>query len=168
MQEYQGEQSQHVLNGFEFALLGLHDLADRSDTARDLWNAGVASLVARIGVYDIPSARTQLYAALNGGRLQVAGTGYQHWHAILTRTLATLTGEQTLADYANRWEQYERQPAARQGSRARAHPRSCSSAGVARPAGGSHRADFAAHRPAAGSTVTGSATGACRAVPRGA
>jgi hypothetical protein len=110
-EEYPGEQSQHVLNGFEFTLLGLHDLADRSATARDLWNAGVASLVARIGVYDIPSARTQLYAALNGGRVQVAGTGYQHEHAILTRTLATLTGEQTLADYANRWEQYERQPA---------------------------------------------------------
>ena len=113
LEEYPGENSQHVLNGFEFTLIGLHDLADRSALAHDLWEQGVASLAAKIGVYDYPAGRTQFYAALGRGRIAVNGTGYGHEHAVLTRELADLTGLQVLRDYAARWEAYERPTPAR-------------------------------------------------------
>lgn len=59
-----------------------------------------------IGVFDAPAARSQYYAALGGGRALV-GAGYKHEHAVLTRELANITGNQTLKDYAARWERYE-------------------------------------------------------------
>lgn len=107
-EEYPGAQSQHVLNGFEFSLLGLHDLASQSSDAQRLWDAGISSLIARVGVFDAPAARSQYYAALGGGHILVTGSGYPHEHAVLTRTLADLTGAQNLKDYAARWELYLR------------------------------------------------------------
>jgi heparosan-N-sulfate-glucuronate 5-epimerase len=106
-EEYPGAASQHVLNGFEFALLGLHDLADRSRRARGLWRAGVVGLAAKIATFDAPAVRSQYYAALGLGR-QPVGAGYKHEHAILTRTIARLTGRRVLRAYAARWARYER------------------------------------------------------------
>jgi heparosan-N-sulfate-glucuronate 5-epimerase len=111
-EEYPGPDSQHVLNGFQFTLIGLHDFADCSPLAQHLWEQGVRSLAAKIGVYDYPAGRTQFYAALGGGRIPVNGTGYGHEHAVLTRELADLAGLQVLEDYAARWEAYERPAAA--------------------------------------------------------
>ena len=106
-EEYPGVESQHVLNGFQFSLLGLHDLAARSPRARRLWRVGVKGLAAKIAVFDAPALRSQYYAALGRGR-QPVGPGYKHEHAILTRTLARLTGRRILRRYATRWEAYER------------------------------------------------------------
>jgi heparosan-N-sulfate-glucuronate 5-epimerase len=105
-EEYPGVGSQHVLNGYEFALLGLHDLAPRSALARKLWRAGIRSLAAHIAVFDIPDLRTQFYAALGGGHYPV-DPGYRHAHATLTRTLARLSGNRVLRKWAARWESYD-------------------------------------------------------------
>jgi hypothetical protein len=95
-----------VLNGYQFALIGLHDLAPRSSAAGRLWRAGIRSLAARIAVFDLPEARTQYYAALGGGRYPV-DPGYRHAHAILTRTLAQLSGNRVLRRWAVRWGRWD-------------------------------------------------------------
>jgi heparosan-N-sulfate-glucuronate 5-epimerase len=104
-EEYPGVESQHVLNGYEFALIGLHDVAPRSSTAGRLWRAGIRSLAAHISVFDEPDGRTQYYAALGGGHYPV-DPGYRHAHAILTRTLARLSGNRVLTRWAARWARY--------------------------------------------------------------
>jgi heparosan-N-sulfate-glucuronate 5-epimerase len=104
-EEYPGSESQHVLNGYEFALIGLHDLAPRSAPAGRLWRAGIRSLAARISVFDLPEGRTQYYAALGGGHYP-ADPGYSHAHAILTRALARLSGNRVLRTWAARWARY--------------------------------------------------------------
>jgi heparosan-N-sulfate-glucuronate 5-epimerase len=105
-EEYPGAESQHVLNGYEFALIGLHDLAPRSAAAGRLWRSGIRSLAARIAVFDLPEARTQYYAALGGGRYPV-DPGYRHAHAILTQTLARLSGNRVLGKWAVRWGRWD-------------------------------------------------------------
>jgi len=104
-EEYPVPGALHVLNGFEFALIGLHDLADASPVAADLFARGAVSLADRIGVFDMPAAHSQTYAALAPGRSPVGGV-YRRAHAVLTRTLATITGNAVLAAFAARWEGY--------------------------------------------------------------
>jgi hypothetical protein len=105
-EEYPGARSQHVLNGFEFTLLGLHDLAPRSALAGRLWRAGIRSLAAHIAFFDLPETRTQFYAAFWGGRYAV-DPGYRHAHAILTRELARSSGNRVLRRWATRWGRYD-------------------------------------------------------------
>lgn len=106
----------HVLNGFEFTLVGLHDLGTYGSgdaTAEQLYDDGLEGLIAHIGAFDVPSARSEVYGALGGARALVHGTwpsSYPGLHASLTRYLAGLSGSQTLADYAARWEGYLQPP----------------------------------------------------------
>jgi heparosan-N-sulfate-glucuronate 5-epimerase len=104
-EEYPLPGALHVLNGFEFTLIGLHDLADVSPVAAGLFARGAVSLADRIGVFDMPAAHSQTYAALPPGRLPVGGV-YRRAHAVLTRTLAAITGNAVLAAFAARWEGY--------------------------------------------------------------
>lgn len=104
-EEYPGAAPTHVLNGFEFALIGLHDLADRSADARQLFAQGIVSLSHRIAAFDTPAARSQYYAAL-GSAHSVVAAPYPHVDAVLTQQLATITGDPTLAAWAARWTQY--------------------------------------------------------------
>jgi heparosan-N-sulfate-glucuronate 5-epimerase len=105
LEEYPTDDPQHVLNGFEYTLVGLDDLADASPAAQSLFDQGIGGLVARIAVFDVPEHHTQYYAARGGGRV-LATAGYPRYHAVLTRALATITGDATLAGWATRWEQY--------------------------------------------------------------
>lgn len=105
LEEYPADPSQHVLNGFEYTLIGLADLGDESLVAQQLLDAGAAALEARIGRYDLPAEHTQYYAALGAGRVP-SRFGYPKYHAVLTRALAALTGRENLADWAARWEDY--------------------------------------------------------------
>lgn len=111
-EEYPGQHSQHVLNGFEFALVGLHDMASYSPRARLLWRRGVRALAAHIASFDVPVAHTQLYAYVDSGRISV-GPAYRHAHAVLTREIARLTSHRLLWIYADRWATYERERYAR-------------------------------------------------------
>jgi heparosan-N-sulfate-glucuronate 5-epimerase len=99
-EEYPGWNAQHVLNGFEFALIGLHDLSSRSALARRLYGAGLRSLLWGIGNFDAPGVGSY-YAANHRG---LVGDGYLTWHVVLTLYLYSVTGAQALDDYASRWE----------------------------------------------------------------
>jgi heparosan-N-sulfate-glucuronate 5-epimerase len=99
-EEYPGWNAQHVLNGFEFAVIGLYDLRLRSPLARRLFDAGVRSLLWGIGKFDAPGVGS-FYAANHRG---LVGDGYLTWHIVLTRYLFSVTGAQVLDDYASRWE----------------------------------------------------------------
>lgn len=104
-EEYAAVGANHVLNGYEFALVGLHDLADRDADAGRLFSAGIASLTAHIAVFDAPAARSQYYAAFGGGRFLV-DDDYRQAHALLTLSLADWTADTILAAYAKRWAGY--------------------------------------------------------------
>ena len=99
-EEYPGWNAQHVLNGFEFALIGLYDLRTRSPLARRLYDDGVRSLFWGIGKFDAPGVGS-FYAANHRG---LVGDGYLTWHIVLTRYLFSVTRAQVLDDYASRWE----------------------------------------------------------------
>jgi hypothetical protein len=106
-EEYPGERPLHVLNGFQFALIGLHDFAEHSEHAGELFAAGVNSLEQRIGVFDAVTVRSQFYGASGGSRGIVADV-YRRAHAVLTRKLATITGLPNITAFAAKWEGYLR------------------------------------------------------------
>jgi heparosan-N-sulfate-glucuronate 5-epimerase len=98
--------AQHVLNGFEYALLGLSDLAPHSPVAATLFQQGVASLAARIARFDVPAQRGQLYAGAGAGRY-LADPNYERAHVLLTQEIARRSGQPTIALYAARWAGYQ-------------------------------------------------------------
>lgn len=101
-EEYPGQGAQHVLNGFEFGMVGLSDLAPYSGRARRLLAAGLRSLVWALPKYDLGD-RGSSY----GYRWGVASygySGYLHWHVLLTRALYLASGEPVLERYADRWQ----------------------------------------------------------------
>jgi hypothetical protein len=106
-EEYPGERPLHVLNGFQFALIGLYDLADHSEHAGEVFTAGVSSLEQRIALFDAPAVRSQFYGASGGSRGIVADV-YRRAHAVLTRKLAAITRLPNLTAFAERWEGYLR------------------------------------------------------------
>jgi hypothetical protein len=98
--------AQHVLNGFEYALIGLSDLAPHSPVAATLFQQGVASLAARIAHFDVPAQRGQLYAAVGAGRY-LADPNYERAHVLLTQEIARRSAQPTIAMYAARWAAYQ-------------------------------------------------------------
>ena len=106
-EEYPVADPDHVLNGFMFALVGLHDLAPRSLVAWRLWRDGVRNLVAHIAMYDVPSQRTQMYAAAGPGYVPV-GAYYAKTDAVLVTRIARWTHDPLLEIYATRWRGYLR------------------------------------------------------------
>ena len=106
-EEYPAAHPEHVLDGFMFALVGLHEVAPRSLTAWRLWRAGVRGLIAHVHSYDLPEQRTMLYAAVGGGRY-LAPPYYRQIDAVLIRTIARWTHSPVLRVYARRWTNYTR------------------------------------------------------------
>lgn len=106
-EEYPAAHPEHVLDGFMFALVGLHELAPRSPTAWRLWRAGVRGLTRHVASFDVPGKRTMLYAAVGGGRY-LAPPYYRQIDAVLLRTIARWTDNRRLRVYAHRWTMYTR------------------------------------------------------------
>jgi hypothetical protein len=106
-EEYPAADPDHVLNGFMFSLIGLHDLASRSPAAWRLWRAGVRGLIAHIAIYDVPDRRTQMYAAIGPGYVPV-GAYYAKTDAVLISRIAHWTHNPLLSIYASRWTGYTR------------------------------------------------------------
>jgi heparosan-N-sulfate-glucuronate 5-epimerase len=108
-EEYPAAQSQcfHVLNGFMFALVGLHDLAPRSLTAWRLWRAGVRGLIAHVQSFDVPDQRSQFYTGLGPDHVPVDAY-YAQTDAVLIRQIARWTHNGLLSNYARRWTSYTR------------------------------------------------------------
>ncbi len=103
-EEYPAHPSHHVLNGFIYALWGLHDLARTGDEdAHRLYNDGVGTLEAWLPRYDL--GYWSLYH-LSGGLRNPATIHYHRLHVDQLDVMMTLTGNPLIAEYHDRWQGY--------------------------------------------------------------
>jgi hypothetical protein len=105
-EEYLVSPPTHILNGFIWALWGVHDywLATQDSCARDLFSRGVSTLLHNLSRYDL--GFWSLYEQ-SGTRLpMVASNFYHRLHIVQLRVMHRLTGEELFATTADRWEQY--------------------------------------------------------------
>ncbi len=113
IEEYIVSPPTHILNGFIWALWGVHDyfLATRSPIAQDLFAKCVQTLRQNLDRYDL--GFWSLYEQ-SGTRLpMVASPFYHQLHIVQLTVLARLTGDEFFAEYADRWERYARSRAKR-------------------------------------------------------
>jgi heparosan-N-sulfate-glucuronate 5-epimerase len=112
-EEYIVSPPTHILNGFIWALWGIYDyfLATQDHSARELFSRGVTTLLHNLGRYDL--GFWSLYEQ-SGTRLpMVASRFYHELHVVQLRVMHRLTGEETFARVADRWESYGRSRANR-------------------------------------------------------
>jgi len=107
-EEYIVSPPTHILNGFIWALWGVHDyfLATKDISAQDIFSRGVRTLLHNLDRYDL--GFWSLYEQ-SGTRLpMVASTFYHRLHIVQLRITHRLTGEDTFVRIADRWEAYTR------------------------------------------------------------
>ncbi|HTS06153.1 MAG TPA: D-glucuronyl C5-epimerase family protein [Candidatus Eisenbacteria bacterium] len=112
-EEYIVSPPTHILNGFIWALWGVYDfaLATREQSAVELFNRGVKTLLHNLGRYDLGFWSTY---EQSGTKLpMVASTFYHGLHIVQLRIMCRLTNEQEFARVADRWETYTRSRANR-------------------------------------------------------
>lgn len=98
-EEYPAEPYPRILDGFAFAVLGLHDLASHGDDdAAAHFRAGLATLARRIDDWDF--ARCWSWYGRHG---LLATAQYNSLNACLAQVLGRLSGEQTLLAAGKRW-----------------------------------------------------------------
>jgi hypothetical protein len=105
-EEYIVSPPTHILNGFIWALWGIYDyaLATQDGSAQELFSRGVRTLLHNLERYDL--GFWSLYEQ-SGTRLpMVASAFYHRLHIVQLRIMNRLTGEQTFAAVADRWENY--------------------------------------------------------------
>lgn len=113
IEEYIVSPPTHILNGFIWALWGVHDyfLTTRKAAAQDLFNKCVQTLLNNLDRYDL--GFWSLYEQ-SGTRLpMVASPFYHQLHIVQLRVMARLTGDEFFSGYADRWERYARSRAKR-------------------------------------------------------
>jgi heparosan-N-sulfate-glucuronate 5-epimerase len=113
IEEYIVSPPTHILNGFIWALWGVHDyfLATRSPVAQTLFAKCLQTLRRNLDRYDL--GFWSLYEQ-SGTRLpMVASSFYHQLHIVQLRVLARLTGEELFSSNADRWERYARSRAKR-------------------------------------------------------
>lgn len=106
IEEYLVDPPTHILNGFLWALWGVHDyvLATGSNDARKLWDSSVATLVRNLSTYD--TGFWSLYEH-SGTRLRMVASPFYHsLHVVQLRVMARLTGVDLFDDYALKWNSY--------------------------------------------------------------
>jgi hypothetical protein len=114
LEEYPTTHPSAVLNGWIFALFGLHELAlTCSDAeARELFERSTAGLVELLPRYD--NGWWSLYSLHDTGRPDLAKPFYQRLHPVLLEALALIHPAPSLNAYAERWRaQYTRRAIAR-------------------------------------------------------
>jgi hypothetical protein len=105
-EEYIVSPPTHILNGFIWALWGVHDyfLATADKSAQELFSRGVRTLLHNLERYDL--GFWSLYEQ-SGTRLpMVASPFYHRLHILQLRVMHRLTGEEKFAEMAHRWESY--------------------------------------------------------------
>ena len=112
-EEYIVSPPTHILNGFIWALWGVYDfaLATREQSASELFNRGVKTLLHNLGRYDL--GFWSIYEQSGTQLPMVASTFYHGLHIVQLRIMCRLTNEQEFARVADRWETYTRSPANR-------------------------------------------------------
>ncbi len=116
LEEYPAEPRPHVLNGWMWALLGLHDIVHSTEltdddatrlSARDGWEAGVASLVAQAPAYETGRGWST-YDRYPHSIANVASPFYHQLHVTMVRAIARVAPEPdqavSLDALADRWE----------------------------------------------------------------
>jgi len=107
-EEYIVSPPTHILNGFIWAIWGIHDyfLGTRDAVARDLYSRAVRTLLHNLECYDL--GFWSLYEQ-SGTRLPMAASRFYHrLHVVQLRIMHRLTGENVFAQTADRWESYTR------------------------------------------------------------
>ena len=110
LQEYPTTPASHVLNGWIFALWGLHDVGADDAAAAKAFSRGVETLARRVGLYEVGGgwSRYDLYPH----RLKhVASPFYHRLHVSLLEATAKLSGDDRLGAVAHRWAAAEKRPA---------------------------------------------------------
>ena len=105
-EEYLVSPPTHILNGFIWALWGVHDywLATNEASARELFSRGIRTLLHNLDRYDL--GFWSLYEQ-SGTRLpMVASSFYHRLHIVQLRVMYRLAGEERFAHVAERWERY--------------------------------------------------------------
>jgi len=112
-EEYIVSPPTHILNGFIWALWGVHDyfLATNDKSAQELFSRGILTLLHNLERYDL--GFWSLYEQ-SGTRLpMVASPFYHRLHIVQLRVMHRLTGEEKFSELAHRWESYARSRAKR-------------------------------------------------------
>jgi len=107
-EEYIVSPPTHILNGFIWALWGVHDfaLATKEAAAQELFGRGVRTLLHNLDRYDL--GFWSLYEQ-SGMRLPMVTSAFYHrLHIVQLRVMHHLTGEELFARVADRWEGYTR------------------------------------------------------------
>jgi hypothetical protein len=113
IEEYLVTPPTHILNGFIWAVWGIHDyfLATRDPGAADLFARLMGTLTRNLERYDV--GFWSLYEQ-SGTRLKmIASPFYHRLHIVQLRVLARMTGNPYFAQIAERWEGYTRSRAKR-------------------------------------------------------
>ncbi len=109
-EEYIVSPPTHILNGFIWAVWGIHDyaLATGDGNAHDIFDHGVSTLRAAVERFD--TGWWSLYEQ-SGTRLPMLASPFYHrLHIVQLRILQRLTGEAFFGSVADRWEGYTRSP----------------------------------------------------------
>jgi heparosan-N-sulfate-glucuronate 5-epimerase len=112
-EEYIVSPPTHILNGFMWALWGVHDyaLCTQRALAAELFSRGVQTLIHNLDRYDL--GFWSLYEQSGTLLPMVASPFYHRLHVVQLRAMFRLTGEKRFAEVADRWEGYARSPAKR-------------------------------------------------------
>ncbi len=107
-EEYVVSPPTHILNGFIWAAWGVYDyfLATGSETAHDLFDHAVHTLLANIDSYDL--GFWSLYEQSGTLLPMIASPFYHRLHCVQLRVMHTLTGQEAFSRMADRWESYTR------------------------------------------------------------
>jgi heparosan-N-sulfate-glucuronate 5-epimerase len=103
LEEYPTEQPCAILNGWIFALFGVHELGTNGHPpALELFAESVEGLLALLPRYDV--GWWSRYSLYDHGRPDLAKPFYQRLHPVLLDGLAQIHGDPRLGAMARRWE----------------------------------------------------------------
>lgn len=113
IEEYIVDRPSHILNGFIWALWGVHDYAEWSGSpeAARLWTMCVGTLKRRLAEFD--TGWWSLYEARDEGREMLASRYYHTLHITQLQVMHRLTGIDTFAAAAARFQGYLDSPSNR-------------------------------------------------------
>jgi heparosan-N-sulfate-glucuronate 5-epimerase len=103
LEEYPTASPTAILNGWIFALFGVHELATVAQVpeARTLFDRSTDGLIKLLPRYDI--GWWSLYSLHDHGRPDLAKPFYQRLHPVLLDGLAMIHPDPVLTEYADRW-----------------------------------------------------------------
>jgi heparosan-N-sulfate-glucuronate 5-epimerase len=113
IEEYLVDPPSHILNGFIWALWGVHDYArwTGSEDAQRLFETCVSTIESALSEYD--TGRWSLYELPAGGAPMPASRYYHQLHIVQLRVLERLTGQAAFGTVASRWQRYLDSPVKR-------------------------------------------------------